>query len=104
MATAVYRLTEPAGLGCPQGNDTAGVDIYTGPLPCDILWYASNNNKVYCRTHPLYSVTRETKLVYSNWLVATRTSCKDCFYEFNVRTRCTARRYCARPSPWPCRH
>jgi len=85
VATAVYRLTEPAGLGCPQGNDTAGVDIYTGPLPCDILWYASNNNKVYCRTHPLYSVTRETKLVYSNWLVATRTSCKDCFFEFNVK-------------------
>ena len=60
------------------------VRLERGVLRCGFCRYASNNQKVYCRTHQMHSTDRETKLSYSNWIIATRTTCPDCFFTFGA--------------------
>ena len=61
------------------------VDVYIGQLKCELMWYASNNEMVHCKTQPLHwwgSGAPGYKLMYSNFITATLTSCPSCNFEY----------------------
>ena len=84
------------------------VDIYIGQLKCDMMWYASNNEMLHCQTPPLHwwgSGTPGYKLMYSNYITATLTSCPTCNFEYGADWTPSVRRSSAvMASRGTCRH
>ena len=59
--------------------------MYTGQLRCDLQWYRSTSTRIYCETQQLHADVGEAyQLVYSNWMSASLTTCKDCSFTFDA--------------------
>jgi plastocyanin len=66
-------------------NDTLAIDMYTGQLRCDPQWYRSTSTRLYCQTQQLHADAGAAyQLIYSNWMTATLTTCKDCTFSFDA--------------------
>jgi len=59
--------------------------MYTGQLRCDLQWYRSTSTRLYCQTQQLHADAGAAyQLIYSNWMTATLTTCKDCTFSFDA--------------------
>jgi len=68
-------------------NDTSMIDMYIGQLPCDVQWYRSNNQRVYCQTRQLHHWGVDSpgyRFIYYNLLTASIVTCDRCHFQYNA--------------------
>lgn len=65
-------------------NDTLAVDVFIGNIRCDLQWYRSNNERLYCQTRGIHhDIGENYQLTYSNWMTGSLTTCKECTFTYN---------------------